>query len=177
MDDSPAPTGHSGNGPRTQQHESRQHCETGMIASTDLTQTICILVFRGYPRDCESARIVDFCVITDDGNNTDTTYRLVGSRGSYGLSASPGQGNIHTRPHFVRQFHVATVPVVSVEDRRLHDLVSGTSIHNENPEWTRWTWLDNVLGALTSAGIITSDEAIEIIDATIDCVSSAPYPD
>lgn len=140
-------------------------------------QTLYILISKGYPRDSESARMIDFCLVTNDGKNTNTVYRLDGRKGTYGLKVVPGYGSPRSRPHFVRQLHVATLSVRSPNDTTLHELVTGISINNENPEWTRWMWVDAVLGALSAANIISSDEGTGIIDATIDCVGTATYPD
>lgn len=153
-----------------------QH-KVGRTDGAGCGQTLYVLIFRGIPRDSASARVVDFCIVDHDGDYADTTFHLKGERGSYGLTVTSNLGTIHSRPHFVRQFHVATVSKSSFDDNRLHELVTSIHINNENPEWTRWTWVDNVLSAVSAAGFITSEEGTEVLDATIDCVSDAPYPD
>jgi hypothetical protein len=159
--------------PRSADTRGLEPAETG---DSGYTQTLYILVSKGFPKDSENARMIDFCIVTNDSKNTNTVYRLDGRRGQYGLKVVPGFGNPRLKPHFVRQFHVATLPVRSPNDTTLHELVTGISISNENPEYTRWMWIDSVLGAMSAANLISSDEGTSIIDATIDCVSSAPYP-
>ncbi|KAK9424693.1 hypothetical protein SUNI508_13538 [Seiridium unicorne] len=177
MDDTLATTKDPGNSPSNQGSRSVPQYGSGRIDNTGYVQTLYILVFRGHPRDTESARTMDFCIIANDNNKSNTTYRLEGDHGSYKLITTTGLGAPRSRPHFVRQLHVATVPVVSHEDTKLHDLVGGIAVNNENPEWTRWTWVDNVLCALSAAGIISLEEGTGVLDATIGCVSSAPYPE
>lgn len=178
MDDATTARKHRGTVLRDQRsHSYHNPYANGEAGDVGPVQTLCVVVSRGYPRDSESTRTIEFCLVGDGSKSADTTYRLVGDRGSYELKVVSNLGTIHSRPKFVRQFHVATVPVVAHGDRMLHDLVTGTPIHNDNPEWTRWTWVDNVLGAVTAAGFISSEEGTEVLDATIDCVSSAPYPD
>lgn len=183
MDDTTKNTERSETAPSELASMSRHRPGLGEAEKTGFAQTVYILVFRGYPRDTESARMVDFCIVANDNDNdsnsnsTDTSFRLEGERGSYKLAVTSDLGTFHSRPHFVRQFHVATVPVATFDDTRLRNLVTGICINNENPEWTRWTWVDNVLGALSAVGIITLEEGTEVLDATIDCVSDAPYPE
>lgn len=167
----------SGALPHDRQTKPHHQSEPDKGEDNGYLQTMYILVSRGFPRDSESARTIDICIVANDDSHKDTTYRLEGSHGAYVLKVLSDVGPFHSRPHFVRQFHVASVPAASTGKAKLHELVVDTPISNDNPEWTRWTWIDNVLGALTAAGMITSDEATEVLDATIDCVSSAPYPE
>lgn len=176
MDPSTTPRERSGNLPYDHSDQSYHHHYTnGEIGNVGSVQTLCVLVSRGYPRDSETTRQIELCIVGDERNGADITYQLKGDGGSYELKVVPNLGTLHSRPNFVRQFHVATVPVTSHRDTKLHELVVETPIHNDNPEWTRWTWIDNVLGALTAAGIISSEEGTEVLDATIDCISDAPY--
>jgi hypothetical protein len=69
------------------------------------------------------------------------------------------------------------VSVQSPGDMTLHELVTGTAIHNDDPEWSRFNWIQDVLSRLSTAGIITTEDGDEVFDQTINVIYDAPYPE
>ncbi|KAI1850215.1 hypothetical protein JX266_004073 [Neoarthrinium moseri] len=147
----------------------------GVAESATYTQTLTVLIFRGYPRDTEDSRMIEFYLAADDSATTSTAFRLEGHTGMYWVKVTPRPGVPHSRPHYLRQFFVAAVPVASASDSRLRNAIMGTLVNNEDPEFTRFSWIADVISSLSAGGFITSEEGDEVVDQTINAIYDAPY--
>lgn len=144
---------------------------------TSRTDTLYVLIFRGHPRDSIRERKAELFIVGADVTKTNLTYRLEGQRGAYCLNVATDPVPPYSRPYYLRNYHVATVPARAATDVTLHDLVVGTPIHNDDPEWSRFSWIQDVLNRLSTAGIISTEEGDEVLDQTVNVIFDAPYPE
>ncbi|KAI0134596.1 hypothetical protein BJ170DRAFT_717186 [Xylariales sp. AK1849] len=145
------------------------------VEEAEYNQTLSILVFKGHPVDLQNTRRADFCMVANDDKSTNTTFRLEGGGGSYWVRQSPNLGVPHTRDHFLREFHVATVQATSASDRRLRDAVLRAQPKNNEPDWNCLSWVGDVIDELHGAGLILAGEAAHAVDCTIDEILRAPW--
>ncbi|KAH8670832.1 hypothetical protein BX600DRAFT_509570 [Xylariales sp. PMI_506] len=137
-------------------------------------QSLFILVFRGHPRDTQSTRRVDFYIVTND-SNTNTTLRLEQQNGTYCVSQTPDLGVPHARAHYLRKFHVATVPASSTGGVKLEEIIGAMPVMINNPGWNvSMRWVEGVVHNLHGSGLIPPDEGTFAIDKAIDAITDAP---
>jgi hypothetical protein len=176
MGDSSTPRGNSTNAEFRTGQQFHKDDGADETENAGHTQTVSILVFKGHPRDTQSTRRADFYIVASDKDKTNTTFRLEGQPGVYWVSETPSLGAPHLRTHFRRPFHVATVQTSSATDTTLRDAIIGTPVRNDDPEYGRLNWVEDVVVGLQNSGLIPADEGTLAVDAAINEILHAPEP-
>ncbi|KAL7623314.1 hypothetical protein AAE478_006995 [Parahypoxylon ruwenzoriense] len=142
---------------------------------TSHSQTLWILIFQGYPRDIQSARVTELCIVFDDNENSNLTIRIQGHHPNFRVDEIWNQGPPRTRPHFFRRLAVATVETTSKLDMQLRDAILGTHVNNTEPDWTCQSWVGDVLTTLQDARLITVEEGDNALNGMVNYIAQAPW--
>ncbi|KAI2624869.1 hypothetical protein GGR54DRAFT_637770 [Hypoxylon sp. NC1633] len=139
------------------------------------TQTLWILIFRGSPRDIQSARVTELSIVFDDNESKNLTIRIQGQHPSFSVDEVWNQPPPRTRPHFFRRLAVATVETHSELDTRLRDAILGTQVNNTESDWTCQSWVGDVLTTLQDARLITVEEGDNALNSMVNYIARAPW--
>ncbi|KAI8956952.1 hypothetical protein F5Y11DRAFT_361251 [Daldinia sp. FL1419] len=139
------------------------------------SQTLWILIFRGHPRDIQSARVTELCIVFDDNENKNLTIRIQGNYPNYRVDEVWNQAPARTRPHFYRRLAVATVETGPEPDTRLRDAILGTHVNNTELDWNCQSWVGDVLTTLQDAGLITDEEGDNALNGMVNYIARAPW--
>ncbi|KAI1778422.1 hypothetical protein F4818DRAFT_438586 [Hypoxylon cercidicola] len=139
------------------------------------SQTLWILIFRGYPRDIQSARVTELHIVFDDNENRNLTIRIKGQHPSFSVEEVWNQPLPRTRPNFFRRLAVATVETTSELDMQLRDAILGTHVNNTESDWTCQSWVGDVLTTLQDAKFITVEEGDNALNGMVNYIARAPW--
>ncbi|KAI1390043.1 uncharacterized protein F4822DRAFT_428389 [Hypoxylon trugodes] len=139
------------------------------------SQTLWILIFRGYPRDIQSARITELYIVFDDDESRNLTIRIQGHHPNFAVDEVWNQAHPRTRPHFFRRLAVATVETSSELDMRLRDAILGTHVNNTESDWTCQSWVGDALTTLQDARLITVEEGDNALNGMVNYIARAPW--
>ncbi|KAI2605910.1 uncharacterized protein GGS25DRAFT_523584 [Hypoxylon fragiforme] len=139
------------------------------------SQTLWILIFRGSPRDIQSARRTELYIAFDDNEKKNLTIRIQGDHPSFSVGEVWNQPHPRSRPHFFRRLAVATVETSSDRDMQLRDAVLGTHVNNIEPDWTCQNWVGDVLTTLQDARLITVEEGDNALNGMVNYIAQAPW--
>ncbi|KAI1372920.1 hypothetical protein F4677DRAFT_448952 [Hypoxylon crocopeplum] len=139
------------------------------------SQTLWILIFRGYPRDIQSGRATELYIVFDDNESKNLTIRIQGQHPNFSVEEVWNQAPPRTRPHFFRRLAVATVETSSELDTRLRDAILSTHVNNTEADWTCQSWVGDVLTALQDARLITVEEGDNALNGMVNYIARAPW--
>ncbi|KAI1462694.1 hypothetical protein F4805DRAFT_452518 [Annulohypoxylon moriforme] len=139
------------------------------------SQTLWILIFRGYPRDIQSTRVTELYIVFDENESKNLTIRLTGHHPNFTVEEVWNQPHPRTRPHFYRRLAVATVETSSELDMRLRDAISGSQVNNIESDWTCQSWVGDVLTTLQDARLITVEEGDNALNGMVNYIARAPW--
>ncbi|OTB09289.1 hypothetical protein M426DRAFT_7302 [Hypoxylon sp. CI-4A] len=143
--------------------------------ATNHSQTLWILIFRGYPRDIQSARVTELCIVFDDNESRNLTIRIKGQHPSFSVEEVWDQPPARTRPHFYRRLAITTVESHSELDMRLRDAIISTHVNNTELDWTCQSWVGDVLTTLQDERIITDEEGDNALNGMVNYIARAPW--
>ncbi|KAI5855012.1 hypothetical protein GGS23DRAFT_608259 [Durotheca rogersii] len=172
----PSTTGHGGgDGSGKDKGQLRTGDRDDTSKDAGHTQTLWILIFRGYPRDIQSARVTELNIVFDDNESRNLTIRIEGHHPNFRVIEAWNQGHPRTRPHFFRRLAVATVETTADRDTRLRDAILGTHVNNTESDWTCQSWVGDVLTALQDAALITVEEGDNALNGMVNYIARAPW--
>lgn len=138
------------------------------------TRELWILIFKGHPRDIQSARVTDLYLEVNDDNsnnssNSNCTFRLEGQPGGYWVSEERNQPEPRFRSHFYQKLHVATLQ----SDSTLRNAVNDVPLRHNESDFNCQTWVGDVIEKLQTDGLISSGDAV--VDAMVKSIYQAPW--
>ncbi|KAI1142532.1 hypothetical protein F5Y05DRAFT_409682 [Hypoxylon sp. FL0543] len=145
------------------------------LNGTSHSQTLWILIFRGFPRDIQSARVTELCIVFDDNENRNLTIRIKGQHPNFSVEEVWNQAPARTRPHFYRRLAVATVETTSELDMQLRDAILGTHVNNTESDWTCQSWVGDVVTTLQDAKLITVEDGDNALNGMVNYIARAPW--
>ncbi|KAI0849263.1 hypothetical protein F5Y00DRAFT_261733 [Daldinia vernicosa] len=164
-----------GNNGKDRNQQPQLDGDQGNPNAVSHSQTLWILIFRGYPRDIQSTRVTELCIVFDDNENKNLTVRIKGSYPHYSVDEVWNQAPARTRPHFYRRLAVATVETSSELDTRLRDAILGTHVNNTELDWNCQSWVGDVLTTLQDAKLITDEEGDNALNGMVNYIARAPW--
>ncbi|KAF3058227.1 hypothetical protein GL218_05883 [Daldinia childiae] len=164
-----------GNNGKDRNQQTQLDGDQGDPNAVGHSQTLWILIFRGYPRDIQSTRVTELCIVFDDNENKNLTVRIQGSYPHYSVNEVWNQAHPRTRPHFYRRLAVATVETNSEADTRLRDAILGTHLNNTELDWNCQSWVGDVLTTLQDAKLITDEEGDNALNGMVNYIARAPW--
>ncbi|KAI0601493.1 hypothetical protein F4775DRAFT_397217 [Biscogniauxia sp. FL1348] len=141
----------------------------------EYSQTLWILIFSGQPRDIQSARITELCIVFNENESTNLTIQIQGQHPSFKVKEVWNRPPPRSRPRFLRRLAVSTLSTNSEFDTRLRDSIVRTRVDNVEPDWTCQSWVGDVLTELQNANLITVDEGDSALNGMVNCISQAPW--
>ncbi|KAI5923181.1 hypothetical protein F4810DRAFT_226874 [Camillea tinctor] len=141
----------------------------------EYSQTLWILIFSGQPRDIQSARITELCIVFNENESTNLTIQIQGQHPSFKVKEVWNKPPPRSRPRFLRRLAVSSLPTNSEFDTRLRDAIVRTRVDNVEPDWTCQSWVGDVLTELQNANLITVDEGDSALNGMVNCISQAPW--
>ncbi|KAI1481180.1 hypothetical protein K445DRAFT_318523 [Daldinia sp. EC12] len=163
------------NNSKDRHQQAQPDGDQGTPNAVSHSQTLWILIFRGYPRDIQSARVTELCIVFDDNENRNLTIRIQGNHPHYSVDEVWNQPPPRTRPHFYRRLAVATVETSSEPDTRLRDAILGTHVNNTELDWNCQSWVGDVLTTLQDARLITDEEGDNALNGMVNYIARAPW--
>ncbi|KAI1502619.1 hypothetical protein F5X99DRAFT_154378 [Biscogniauxia marginata] len=142
---------------------------------TNYSQTLWILIFAGHPRDIQSTRVTELCIVFNENESTNLTIQLQGQHPSFKVKEIWNKPPPRSRPRFLRRFAVSTLPTSSEFDTKLRDAILRTSVDKVESDWTCQSWVGDVLTELQNADLITVDEGDSALNGMVNCISQAPW--
>ncbi|KAI1098921.1 hypothetical protein F4804DRAFT_345952 [Jackrogersella minutella] len=169
--------GHGGgnNGNDNNQHAQPDGDDQDRPDDVSHSQTLWILIFRGYPRDIQSARVTELYIVFDDNESKNLTIRIQGHYPNFVVDEVWNQPHPRTRPNYYRRLAVATVETSSELDMGLRDAILGSHVNNTESDWTCQSWVGDVLTTLQDAKLITVEEGDNALNGMVNYIARAPW--
>ncbi|KAI0146945.1 hypothetical protein GGR57DRAFT_506154 [Xylariaceae sp. FL1272] len=122
-------------------------------------QTLWILIFKGHPRDIQSARVTELYLSFNESESVNVTFSLRGQYPSFRVREVWNGPVPRFRRHFHRRLAVSTITSTENKlDMRVRDVVSGTPANNSEPDLSSQSWVGDIITVLQEANLITAEE-------------------
>ncbi|KAI1396345.1 hypothetical protein F4819DRAFT_500323 [Hypoxylon fuscum] len=162
-----------GNNGKGKDQKPRRNSE--QPAEVSHSQTLWILIFRGHPRDIQSTRVTELCIVFDEDEAKNLNIRIQGQYPNFRVEERWNQAPARTRPHFLRRLAVATVETPSDLDLQLRDAILSTPVNNTEPDFTCQGWVGDVVTSLQDARVITVEEGDNALNGMVNYIARAPW--
>ncbi|CAJ2503034.1 Uu.00g104280.m01.CDS01 [Anthostomella pinea] len=144
-------------------------------AAEPTSQSLWILIFKGYPRDIQSARVTELYIVFNEDESMNLTIQIQGQHPSFSVKELWNQPAPRARPHFHRRLAVSTLPTSSELDMSLRNAILATRVNNIDADWSCQSWVGDVLTVLQDANMITVEEGDNALDGMVNYISRAPW--